>query len=341
MVTSVPSSDTKSSFGFGVSKASARLFGSTLAGVMELLVFHPVDTIAKRLMNNQETVFGVSGYSKVIFRGAYDKPLLQRYGSLFPGLGFAAAYKISQRIYKFGGQPVVVDFLKGNFSGYFHRQFGDRNAKPLMHAVAGSMIGVGEIILLPLDVLKIRAQTNPKALGKRGVTQIFQEEGFALYRGAGWTAARNAPGSFALFGGSALCKEYMFGLTNFNDATFFQNFVASTCGASASILSKSRFVPLFASANLVLVFFNTGVINYFPIFYAVSQPLDVVKTRVQSRSFESPEPGMTVVRNLLKGEGASALFKGVIPKLIAVGPKLVFSFTVAQHVIAFLEKMSK
>jgi len=309
MVTSATSSDRKASFGFGVSKASARLFGSTLAGVMELLVFHPVDTIAKRLMNNQEAVSGISGYSKVIFRGAYDKPLLQRYGSLFPGLGFAAAYKISQRIYKFGGQPVVVDFLKGNFSGYFHRQFGDRNAKSVMHAVAGSMIGVGEIILLPLDVLKIRAQTNPKALGGRGITQIFQEEGFALYRGAGWTAARNAPGSFALFGGSALCKEYIFGLTNFNDATFFQNFVASTCGASASIL--------------------------------VSQPLDVIKTRVQSRSFDSPEPGMTVVRNLLKGEGASALFKGVIPKLIAVGPKLVFSFTVAQHVIAFLEKMSK
>ncbi len=61
---------------------------------------------------------------------------------------------------------------------------------------------------------------------------------------------------------------------------------------------------------------------------------------MQSRSFESPESGMAVVRNLLKTEGTSALFKGVIPKLIAVGPKLVFSFTVAQHVIAFLEKMS-
>jgi hypothetical protein len=223
---------------FGGGKVAARLAGSTCAGVMELFVFHPVDTIAKRLMYNKETVSGLGSYTKLVFRDAYDKPILQRYGSLFPGLGFAAAYKISQRIYKFGGQPVVVDFITRNFSDGFKSLFGDRNAKTVTHAVAGSIIGVGEIVLLPLDILKIRAQTNPEALGGRGVIQIFKHEGVALYRGAGWTAARNAPGSFALFGGSALCKEYLFRLKNFNDATFFQNFVASICGASASILGK-------------------------------------------------------------------------------------------------------
>ena len=77
----------------------------------------------------------------------------------------------------------------------------------------------------------------------------------------------------------------------------------------------------------------------FVLVAVVAQPLDVIKTRVQSRSFENPESGMSVVKNLLKNEGPSALFKGVVPKLIVVGPKLVFSFTVAQHVIAFLEKV--
>ena len=124
--------------------------------------------------------------------------------------------------------------------------------------------------------------------------------------GAGWTAARNAPGSFALFGGAAAAKEYIFKLENFNDATFAQNFVASILGASGSIL--------------------------------VAQPLDVIKTRIQTRPFDAPESGTTVIRNLLKHEGPSALFKGVIPKLSVVGPKLVFSFTIAQHVIALLEK---
>lgn len=60
------------------------------------------------------------------------------------------------------------------------------------------MIGIGEIVLLPLDVLKIKRQTNPEAFKGRGVFKIVADEGFGLYRGWGWTAARNAPGSFAV-----------------------------------------------------------------------------------------------------------------------------------------------
>lgn len=53
-------------------------------------------------------------------------------------------------------------------------------------------------MLLPLDVLKIKRQTNPEAFRGRGVLRIVRDEGFGLYRGWGWTAARNAPGSFAV-----------------------------------------------------------------------------------------------------------------------------------------------
>lgn len=60
------------------------------------------------------------------------------------------------------------------------------------------MIGIGEIVLLPLDVLKIKRQTNPEAFRGRGLFKIISDEGMGLYRGAGWTAARNAPGSFAV-----------------------------------------------------------------------------------------------------------------------------------------------
>lgn len=64
----------------------------------------------------------------------------------------------------------------------------------------------------------------------------------------------------------------------------------------------------------------------------------MIKTRIQSRPFDSPESGATVIKNLLKNEGAGALFKGLVPKLSVVGPKLVFSFAVAQHLIAYFEK---
>ncbi len=67
-----------------------------------------------------------------------------------------------------------------------------------------SLIGIGEIVLLPLDVLKIKRQTNPEAFQGRGIFKIIKDEGFGLYRGWGWTAARNAPGSFAVSQGPCL-----------------------------------------------------------------------------------------------------------------------------------------
>jgi hypothetical protein len=227
---SPPPSDSKKGSG------AARFIGSTAAGVTELFLFHPVDTVAKRLMTNKENVSGMSGFSKVIFRDAVDKPLLQRYRSLFPGLGFAAGYKITQRIYKFGGQPIVRDYIKKNHSEIFTNTFSEKNAKVMMQATAGSLVGIGEIFLLPLDVLKIRAQANPQAIAGRGIVDIVKAEGFALYRGAGWTAARNAPGSFALFGCNALMMEYVFKLENHSDASFLQFALSSVAGASSSII---------------------------------------------------------------------------------------------------------
>jgi hypothetical protein len=36
--------------------------------------------------------------------------------------------------------------------------FGEKNGKAMTEAAAGSLTGIGEIVLLPLDVLKIKRQ---------------------------------------------------------------------------------------------------------------------------------------------------------------------------------------
>lgn len=64
-------------------------------------------------------------------------PAGKRYLSLFPGLGFAAGYKVTQRIYKYGGQPYVSDYLVTHYGHQFRSVFGDRNGKTIMHATAG------------------------------------------------------------------------------------------------------------------------------------------------------------------------------------------------------------
>lgn len=104
-----------------------------------------------------------------------------------------------------------------------------------------------------------------------------------------------------LFGGSAFAKEYIYDLKDYNSASWGQNFVASVCGASASLV--------------------------------VSAPLDVIKTRIQNRNFDNPESGARIVSNMLKNEGFTSFFKGLTPKLLMTGPKLVFSFWLAQTLI--------
>ncbi|CAG8984182.1 hypothetical protein HYALB_00004165 [Hymenoscyphus albidus] len=279
----------------------ARLLGSGSAGIAELAVFHPVDTIAKRLMSNQGKVGSAAKLNAVIFKEKAGAPAGQKFFSLFPGLGYAAGYKVLQRIYKYGGQPFVRDYLSRNHGSTFNNTFGDKTGKAMMSSLAGSVIGIGEIVLLPLDVLKIKRQTNPEAFRGRGVVAIVKDEGFGLYRGWQWTAARNAPGSFALFGGSAFTKGHLFGLEDYNKASWFQNFISSIAGASASLL--------------------------------VSAPLDVIKTRIQNRNFENPEGGFKIVKDMMKNEGVTSFFKGLTPKLLMTGPKLVFSFWLAQTLI--------
>lgn len=122
------------------------------------------------------------------------------------------------------------------------------------------------------------------------------------------TAARNAPGSFFLFGGSAFVKENIFHLENYRDATFFQHFIASAVGSIASIV--------------------------------VANPFDVVKTRIQNKPFDQPMTGMQITRQILAQEGLSAFMKGLTPKILTTGPKLIFSFTIAQYLIGLFQKMS-
>ncbi|RFU75671.1 mitochondrial gtp gdp carrier 1 [Trichoderma arundinaceum] len=271
----------------------ARLLGSGSAGIAELALFHPIAS--------------TSQLNQVIFKDKASAAIGRKFVSLFPGLGYAAGYKVLQRIYKYGGQPIARDFLAAHYGKDFEAAFGKKTGKAIMHSTAGSLIGIGEIVLLPLDVLKIKRQTNPEAFRGRGVLKIVADEGFGLYRGWGWTAARNAPGSFALFGGSAFAKEYLFQLQDYNKATWFQNFVASIAGASASLV--------------------------------VSAPLDVIKTRIQNRNFDNPESGFRILTNMARNEGFSSFFKGLVPKLLMTGPKLVFSFWLAQTLIPAFDTM--
>ena len=99
-------------------------------------------------MSNSSSISSLSIANQVIFRESANQSFLGKWKSLFPGLGFAAGYKITQRVYKFGGQPMVKDYLRTNHSAVFTRTFGEKNGVSLMSATAGSLIGIGEVALV-------------------------------------------------------------------------------------------------------------------------------------------------------------------------------------------------
>lgn len=71
----------------------ARILGSGCAGIAELAIFHPVDTIAKRLMSNEGKI-SPDQLNHVIFKDKASASIGRKFGSLFPGLGYAAGYKV-------------------------------------------------------------------------------------------------------------------------------------------------------------------------------------------------------------------------------------------------------
>mmetsp|Transcript_28478 Transcript_28478/g.45031 ORF Transcript_28478/g.45031 Transcript_28478/m.45031 type:complete len:319 (+) Transcript_28478:137-1093(+) len=291
--------------------ASPYIIGSATSGILEILIFHPVDTVAKRLMSNTETIFqtgskdNMKRLNKVLFKDAVDRSFFGKWLSLFPGVSFGAAYKVLQRTYKFGSQPILRNYMSTRYGQTFVNLFGKGNAKDMSNAVSGALVGIGEVFLLPLDVLKIKSQTNPEVLKGRGLMDLIVNENFKLYRGIGWTAARNCPGSFALFGANSVVYTRIFGVSGPKEAKGYQIFFGSMAGGVASIV--------------------------------VSSPLDVIKTRIQNKPFTDNRSGFRVFGDLMKEEGPHALFKGLTPKLSLIGPKLVFSFTVAQWLIAKLQ----
>ena len=51
----------------------------------------------------------------------------------------------------------------------------------------------------------------------------------------------------------------------------------------------------------------------------IACPLDVVKTRVQGRRLEAPKESTgKILSNIVKNEGPRYLFKGLLPRLVAV-----------------------
>lgn len=326
---------------------------ATLAGICEISIFHPFDTVSKRLMAHRERVVDPSSLSRtlrnvdeVIFKSLYAAQLqkstaggagaasssgvvsssspgfLRKVGHLYPGSFYAVAYKVSQRVFKFAGQPLIRDHLNQHYHHVFYPPGASaavvssaagkgsrrhRYGPMLLEGTAGCLVGVTETVLLPIDRMKVLNQTNRAALQEcNGLVSAAYRYGVRkLYAGAATTATRNAVGSFFLFGGTACTKEYVFHLEGrYHEATFLQNLAASTVGGVLGVVATS--------------------------------PMDVIKTRIQGQSWAESSSGIRMFVETCQKEGFSAFYKGITPKVMTSAPRLVFGYTMTQYFLQYL-----
>lgn len=76
-------------------------------------MFHPVDTVAKRLMNNKTKVgLNASAIRSVVLQGGAGGSFIK---NLYAGVSAGFVYKVSQRTYKYGGQSYVNETFSGTY----------------------------------------------------------------------------------------------------------------------------------------------------------------------------------------------------------------------------------
>lgn len=282
----------------------SKLIGSGIAGLLESTVFHPLDTTSKRLMSNQNKLI-IRGHDSnvynIIFQTNVNKKLIQQVKSLYNGITFSLMHRITQRMYSYGGQPILRQYIEKEYIP------NTKKDRIICETISGSIIGIGEIFFMPFDVLKIKKQTNINTFNNRSLYQIIKQENYYnYYKGASITALRNfiAIGNFFLI--NSTIREYLFEKENQWELTFKQYAFISLCSSITSI--------------------------------TISAPFDLVKTRIQNKNFGQNFNSIDVISNIIKHEGCKSFFKGLNTKLFIIAPKIIFSYSVSQYLISQLEK---
>lgn len=281
-----------------------KLIGSGTAGILESLIFHPADTVSKRLMSNQEKLIlsgNKSNIKSILLQTQINTTFKTQIRGLYNGLGFSLMHRFTQRMYGYGGQPILKQIVETRYKPETRYQ-RIRN-----EWMSGAFIGLGETIFMPFDLLKIKKQTNVGTFNNRSMFEIMKEEKLNNYfKGAAITSCRNfiAMGNFFMV--NSIVREFIFNKQEPWNLSFTQYLISSSCASLCSITSSS--------------------------------PFDVIKTRVQNKDFGKKSNSFIVVKEILNKEGFSAFYKGLGTKLVTIGPKIVFTYSITQYLISNMQQ---
>jgi len=107
-----------------------------------------------------------------------------------------------------------------------------------------------------------------------------------------------------------------------NGSSFGDGIVKVTTAAACGIMEVSSAVPADTTVGPIAGVAGSAVIT---------NPADVIKTRLQVTPYSEELTGRQLAKELIREEGYRGFFKGIGPRLLITGPKLALTMTLAQY----------
>ncbi|XP_039293264.1 mitochondrial 2-oxodicarboxylate carrier isoform X2 [Nilaparvata lugens] len=272
-------------------EAAIQILSGGSAGFVEVCIMHPLDVVKTRLQVQ-------SAPAKVNDPNHY-KGVFDCMAKMYRNEGYLAFYKGIL-------PPIVAETPKRALKFVTFEQykklflFGASSPTPLTLSMAGFFAGVTEAIFVnPFEVVKVTMQTNhQKAVIAPSTFQVCKQivntnglGGRGLYRGLTATVLRNGVFNSVYFGFFYTITEYLPKLED----------------------------PVHEFMKRVSLGFTAGVFGSL-----ANIPFDVAKSRIQG---PQPAKGEIKYKSCFKTmhiiyteEGFRALYKGLVPKVMRLGP---------------------
>jgi len=286
--------------------AAIQLTAGGSAGCIEVMIMHPLDLIKTRFQLQNNNMQGQQQYSGV--RDCARK-MYQQEGlfSFWKGLLPPILVETPKRAWKF--------FTFEQFQKIF--LFGREKPGALTYSLAGLGSGVTEAIIVnPFEVVKVKMQSNRSHQSQTPSTwsvarEIIKEDGIGrnglLGKGITATMGRNGFFNMIYFGFYHTTKTWL----------------------------PSSQDPKLEFGRKVILGLTAGTLGC-----CVNIPFDVAKSRIQG---PQPVAGVTkyrgtarVIAMVYKEEGFLALYKGLVPKIMRLGPGGAIMLLVYENVHDYL-----
>ncbi|KAJ8709207.1 hypothetical protein PYW07_009033 [Mythimna separata] len=294
-----------------------KIINGGIAGIVGVSIVFPLDLVKTRLQNQTIGPKGEKQYTSMIdcFRKTYRA---EGYFGMYRGSGVNILLITPEKAIKLACNDIFR----------MHLALPDGSLPIPRQMLAGGMAGACQIVITtPMELLKIQMQdagriaAEAKAKGAGDIPRVsawqltkklVAEKGiFGLYKGVGATACRDISFSIVYFPTFAILSK----LGKKPDQLtppFWWSFLSGCAGGSFAAL----------------------VVN----------PLDVVKTRLQTLNVTSGDRQyssvLDCIKKILKHEGVTAFFKGGACRMIVIAPlfgiaQTVYYVGIAEYLLGY------